>query len=115
MTRAAGARLSGRRQSAELRLEAVRAHWIEEQLFAQIALGVGDGETRINRAVGQRRLRQVFIARRHAQLIEAANASDDGRPERLRVISGGSRRVAGLILLTASLDDCSGVTECDGE
>src|SRR5215470_19704514 len=104
MTRAAGARLSGRRQSAELRLDAIRSHWIEEQLFAQISLSFGDGETRINRAVGQRRLRQVFIARRHAQLIEAANPSDDGRSERLRVISGGTRRIVGLILLTASVN-----------
>src|SRR5262249_60894850 len=99
MTRAAGARLSGRRQSAELRLDAVRAHWIEEQLFAQIALGVGDGETRINRAVGQRRLRQVFIARRHAPVIEAPYASDDGRPGRLGVISGGRRPRGGSWLI----------------
>src|SRR5262249_61259337 len=102
---AARAGLSGGQRPAELRLDPVRAYGIEEQLFTKIALGFGDSESRINRAVGQRWLRQIFVARRHTQFINPADAVDDGRSERLRVISGGIRGVRGLILLTASVND----------
>jgi hypothetical protein len=52
-----------------------------KELFSEIALRFGDSEARVRASVGKPRLRQVGIAQRHHQLLDAPDLLIDERPQ----------------------------------
>ena len=83
VTARAGGGLFGGEDATELRQNSGRSDRIVKQLFAEVALRLGDLEERIRAAIGEPRLRQVGIVCGHHQLLDAADLLID-EPAQLR-------------------------------
>ena len=91
VTARAGGGLFGGEDATELRQNSGRADRVVKQLLPEVPLGLGDLEERVRAAIGQPRLRQVGIVRRHHQLLDAADLliDESAQLRRAAALRGG--------------------------
>src|SRR5262249_23081109 len=91
VTAAARSGLLGRERAAERRIDPRRANGIVEQQLSEITLRFGRRITRVHRSIRLPGKRQIGVAHRNAQLLDATDLAIDEAAQ-LRAVSRLRRR-----------------------